>query len=28
MRLLEMIGGALLDRLDRDALDENMELIM
>jgi nitrogenase molybdenum-iron protein beta chain len=28
MRLLEMIGNTLLDRADRDALDENFELIM
>ena len=28
MRLLEMIGSALLDRVDRDTADENMELIM
>lgn len=28
MRLLEMIGGALLDRQDRDAPDEALELIM
>ncbi len=28
MRLLEMIGNTLLDRSDRDALDENLELIM
>lgn len=28
MRLVEMISNTLLDRADRDALDENMELIM
>ena len=28
MRLLEMIGNVLLDRIDRDAPDENVELIM
>jgi nitrogenase molybdenum-iron protein beta chain len=28
LRLLEMIGNALLDREDRDARDENIELIM
>jgi nitrogenase molybdenum-iron protein beta chain len=28
MRLLEMIGNALLDRQDRDASDEDVELIM
>ncbi|SPF46179.1 (FeMo) nitrogenase, dinitrogenase (component 1), beta subunit [Candidatus Desulfosporosinus infrequens] len=28
MRLVEMISNTLLDRVDRDALDEDMELIM
>ncbi|MEW5953931.1 MAG: nitrogenase molybdenum-iron protein subunit beta [Bacillota bacterium] len=28
MRLLEMISGALLDRMDRDAADEDLELVM
>ncbi|MCL6477890.1 MAG: nitrogenase molybdenum-iron protein subunit beta [Peptococcaceae bacterium] len=28
MRLLEMIGNALLDRADRDAADEDFELVM
>lgn len=28
IRLLEMISNALLDRLDRDAADENLELIL
>ncbi len=28
MRLVDMISGALLDRLDRDAVDEDFELVM
>ena len=28
MRLIEMISGALLDRQDRDAADEDFELVM
>jgi nitrogenase molybdenum-iron protein beta chain len=28
LRLVEMISGALLDRADRDAKDEDLELVM